>query len=129
MTDKTVAIIGAGQVGSTIAYTLYNRDLCDIILINHNRCKAISNVLDILDCSIDEHIHNIRYGTYEDIDDVDIIINCAGNSSMLRTRDRNSELDNSIRIANDIISKVNNTKFKGIFINIMNPCDDVTFIF
>lgn len=128
MKDSKVAIIGAGQVGSTFAYSLYNSDICDVILLNHNKQKAISNVIDIQD-SLEYRTHTIRYATYEDIDDVDIIINCAGNSELLRTRDRYSEFDNSKRIAYDILSNINKTSFKGIFINVMNPCDDITYIF
>ena len=128
MQHKTIAIIGAGQVGSTLAFCLYNLDICDILLLNHNKQKAVSNVCDIKDCSLDKS-HNIRYGVYEDLDNVDILINCAGNSSMLKTHDRYSELENSTRIANDILNNVNKTSFNGIFINIMNPCDDITYIF
>ena len=124
-----VAIIGAGQVGSTLAYTLYNLNMCDILLLNHNKQKAVSNVIDIMDCSVISKRGSIKYGTYKDLDDVDIIVNCAGNSSLLKICDRNGELENSKRIAQDILNNINATNFKGIFINVMNPCDDITYIF
>lgn len=129
METKTVAIIGCGQVGSTVAYTLYMYNFCDIILVNHNKVKAISNVADILDCEIERNAHTIFAGDYEDIKDVDIVINCAGDSSLLRSGNRDSEFFNSSRIAYDIINNLNKVGFHGIFINVMNPCDEITSLF
>ena len=60
---------------------------------------------------------------------MDIVVNCAGNSSLLKICDRNGELENSSRIAQDIVKNINDTNFKGVFINVMNPCDDITYIF
>lgn len=128
MENRRIVIIGCGNVGSTVAYRLYTLGVADILLINHNSQKAISNVLDISDTPI-LPTPNISYGTYKDIEPDDIIINCAGNSSMLRTLDRNSEIDNSRRIADDIINNINSTNFRGLFINVMNPCDEVTYMF
>ena len=123
-----IAIIGCGNVGSSVAYNLYNKFDCDIVLINHNKIRACSNALDILDGS-DVKTNKIYCGDYSDICDANIVINCAGNSSLLRSMDRNGEFDNSRRIANDIISNITKTRFKGIFINVMNPCDEITNLF
>lgn len=125
---RRIVIIGCGNVGSTVAYRLYMLGMCDILLINHNLQKAISNVLDISD-TYSLSTHHISYGTYNDILPNDIIINCAGNSSMLRSLNRNDEIYNSKRIADDIINNINNIDFNGLFINVMNPCDEVTYMF
>ncbi len=124
--ESKAVIIGCGNVGSTFAYSLYKENLCDILLINHNKCRAYSNVLDILDCEIDVGAHTISWGDYNDISPNDIVIICAGNSSLLRSCDRSSEYDNSIRIANEIINNLNLIGFNGILVNVMNPCDEIT---
>lgn len=127
--NRKVVIIGCGNVGSTVAYSLFTNNICDIMLLNHNMIKAYSNSLDIADYSVELSDYSIFSGTYNDIGKDDVIVNCAGNSSMLRTRDRYSEYDNSKRIANDIINNLNKINFNGVFINVMNPCDDVTYLF
>ena len=44
-----ITIIGAGSVGSTIAYTLSSQDIAsEIVLIDINKQKAEGEVLDII---------------------------------------------------------------------------------
>lgn len=126
---RKVVVIGCGNVGSTFANLLYSKDICDVMLLNHNRIKAYSNVLDISDCNISSSSHNIFEGYYSDICEDDIVINCAGNSSLLRSRTRYGELDNSLRIARDITANLKSISFNGILINAMNPCDEITYAF
>ena len=128
-TNVTIGIIGCGNVGSTVAYTLYKENVGDLVLLNHNKVRAYSNVLDISDTLLDPSHHSITWGDYTDVSNFDIIINCAGNSNLLRNLDRNSEFSNSQRIADDIISNLNKWNFRGLFINVMNPCDEVTYLF
>ena len=127
--NSVIAIIGCGNVGSLLAYKLYTTTACDIILVSHNKVKAYSNYYDIRDAQPFVCNHNISVGDYSDIANADVVINCAGDSSLLRSRNRLSEFDNSKRIANDIINNLNSVGFNGIFINVMNPCDEVTYLF
>lgn len=124
-----VGIIGCGAVGATFAHDLYTLDIANIVIVNHNSKKADSNVRDILDCIVDPEHHTIKAGSYEDIRNADIVVNCAGDSSLLRSRDRQDELESSRRIAKDIVDNLNRVMFNGVFINIMNPCDEITYYF
>ena len=126
---NTVAIIGCGNVGSTVANNLYQKDICDLMLLNHNKVRAESNMFDISDSPVEFNHHKIICADYSDIRDAKIVINCAGNSNLLRSKNRNSEFENSKRIADDIISNLNKYGFRGIFINVMNPCDEITYLF
>ena len=129
MVSRRAVIIGCGNVGTTVSYNLYLQNVCDVVLLNHNSQKAISNAYDINDDIVSPSHVRVSYGSYFDIDENDIIINCAGSSAMLKSRNRASELENSIRIASDIIEKLSRITFHGIFINVMNPCDEVTWMF
>lgn len=47
--SSKITIIGAGSVGSTIAYTLSSQDIAsEIVLIDINKKKAEGEVLDII---------------------------------------------------------------------------------
>ena len=46
--SRKITIIGAGSVGSTIAYTLSNEDIAsEIVLIDINKKKVEGEVMDI----------------------------------------------------------------------------------
>ena len=46
--SSKITIIGAGSVGSTIAYTLSNQDIAsEIVLIDINKEKVAGEVMDI----------------------------------------------------------------------------------
>lgn len=127
--ERKVVIIGCGNVGSTFAYALYKENICNILLINHNKCKANSNMLDILDCELTTSAYSIAAGDYSDIFSNDIVVICTGDSTLLRSGDRFAEYENSYRIAKDIVSNLNKINFNGILINTMNPCDEITNVF
>ena len=47
--SSKITIIGAGSVGSTIAYTLSNQDIAsEIVLIDINKEKVAGEVMDII---------------------------------------------------------------------------------
>lgn len=126
--SSTIAIIGAGRVGGTLAYSLLTQRICrDVLLYDKNTAKAESQAADIKDGLLCAGNHAIiKVGSYSDIARADIVINCAGNSSMLVSEDRMIELCNSESIADEIAEKLNYYNFGGIFINVSNPCDIIT---
>ena len=78
MTRK-ITVIGAGNVGATIAYTLSQGNAAsDIVLIDINQDKLEGEVMDIVQgTSFREPISNIA-GTYEDARDSKIVIITSG---------------------------------------------------
>ena len=66
----------------------------------------------------------IRSGSYEDLDDADILVNAIGRSR----KEGETRLDmfgDSMERLKDIIPKIQDTKFRGILISITNPADVV----
>ena len=72
--SSKITIIGAGSVGSTIAYTLSSQDIAsEIVLIDINKKKAEGEVLDIIQGTCFRDPISIIAGDYEDARDSDIV--------------------------------------------------------
>ena len=77
--SSKITIIGAGSVGSTIAYTLSSQDIAsEIVLIDINKQKAEGEVLDIIQGTCFRDPISIIAGDYEDAKDSDIVIITSG---------------------------------------------------
>jgi len=74
-----VAIIGAGAVGSTIAFTMAIQQLCtELVLIDVNQDKAKGEALDISHGLPFLGQMDLYAGDYSDVKDCDLIIITAG---------------------------------------------------
>ena len=70
-----ITILGAGNVGATVAYTLAVAGTCtDIVLIDINKEKAKGEAMDIRQGVSFGHNVEIKDGTYEDAADSDIVV-------------------------------------------------------
>ena len=77
--SRKITIIGAGSVGSTIAYTLSNDDIAsEIVMIDVNKEKVEGEVLDIIQGTCFRDPISIVAGDYEDAKDSDIVIITSG---------------------------------------------------
>ena len=77
--NRKVAIIGAGYVGSSIAYAMALRDIArEIVIINRTREKVIGEVMDIRHGIPSMGTADVYVGDYSDCKDCDLIIICAG---------------------------------------------------
>ena len=126
MKQTKIVILGAGHVGTHCALSLMFRSLAnEIVLIDTDEEKAKSQVLDLDDmgaCLPAKVV--IRSGSYEDLDDADILVNAIGRSR----KEGETRLDmfgDSMERLKDIIPKIQDTKFRGILISITNPADVV----
>lgn len=75
-----VAIIGAGLVGSSTAFSLITQGVCDeVLLVDLNREKALGEVRDLKN-SIKFLNRNVQVkaGDYQDCGDADIVVITAG---------------------------------------------------
>ncbi|MEM3399826.1 MAG: malate dehydrogenase [Candidatus Micrarchaeia archaeon] len=77
---EKVAIIGAGNVGSSAAYILLQRNLCDIVLLDIYKNIAMAKALDISHSKPIFGSESSMVGTdeYAEIEDARIIAVCAG---------------------------------------------------
>lgn len=74
-----ITIIGAGSVGSTIAYTLSGQNLAsELVLIDINKEKVQGEVMDIEQGTCFRDPISIVAGDYKDAKDSDIVIITSG---------------------------------------------------
>lgn len=123
---KKVVIVGAGHVGSHVALTLLQAgEADDIVLIDILSEKAAGQALDLDDCvsgAICGHDTRVRAGSYDELADADIMVMAFGRSRR-PGETRLDMFDDSIRMADEVISHLKTADFKGIMISISNPAD------
>lgn len=120
---KKVTIIGTGHVGSHVASSLLNQDVCnEIALIDIDEKKAFAHAVDLsnmlsyinTDCSVYQ-------GNYSDLDNSDIIV--ISTCGLYAVEDRLVELEDTRRTIDEILPYIIESKFNGIIVSISNPCD------
>ncbi len=129
-TDKRkVVLIGTGMVGMSYAYSLLNQNVCDeLVLIDINRKRAEGEAMDLNHGLAFSASHmRIYAGDYEDCQDADIVVICAGvaqkeGESRLNLLKRNKEVFRSI------VRPVTESGFNGLFLVATNPVDVMTRI-
>ncbi|MBC1862018.1 L-lactate dehydrogenase [Listeria welshimeri] len=126
---RKVGIIGAGHVGSDVAFSLVTQGICDeIILIDKVEAKAESEALELRDMSSMTHFYTaVTANDWEGLKEADVIIMAVGPETLLR-QDRMEELVETSRSVAEIVPKILATAFEGIFVNITNPCDVITML-
>jgi L-lactate dehydrogenase len=121
-----VSIIGAGNVGATIAYTLLVKGGCDAIsIIDTNQDKAIGEAEDLSHgLSLATNVE-IRAEGYEGIQDADVIVVTAGRNR----RPGETRLDlgrANVGIMEDIVRCMKPHYRDAIIIMVSNPVDILT---
>lgn len=123
-----IAVIGAGAVGSTIAYTLVVKNLgSEIILVDINKKKVEGEVMDINDAISFSETENIKIGSYKDVVNADIIILTAGTTQ----KPGETRLDLTAKnknIAGSIFKEIGKIKTSAIVIVVSNPVDIITYL-
>lgn len=123
---RKVVIVGAGHVGSHVALALIQSgEADDIVLIDIMKEKAIGQALDLDDCvsgSLCGKDVSIRAGSYEELHDADIMVMAFGRSRR-PDETRLDMFDDSIKMANEVVSHLKQIDFRGIMISISNPAD------
>ncbi len=125
--NRKVAIIGAGFVGSSIAYALALRDIArEIVLINRTKEKSLGEVKDIRHGIPSMGTADVYVGDYPDCADCDLIIICAGRNR----KPGESRLDltsDNVEIMDSVIHKMKEYYTRGIILIISNPVDILTY--
>ncbi|GAX90863.1 L-lactate dehydrogenase [Effusibacillus lacus] len=122
-----IAVIGAGAVGSTTAYTLLLRHRAtELVLIDANRNKALGDALDMN--------HGLPFvggvkvwaGDYPDCADADIIIIAAG-AAQRPGETRLDLLKRNVEIFENIIENVLKYNQNSILLVATNPVDIIAY--
>jgi len=128
---RKYGVIGLGQVGATVAYTLVQQGTVDeLVLIDHNEALAQAQKIDLEDASARlASTTKIILNDYAALADAEVLIVASGNIKaidMTSSKGRFGEYDSNQAIVRDIAPKIVASGFKGILIDIMNPCDVMT---
>lgn len=125
---QKIAVIGAGAVGSTVAYTLVVKNLAsEIVLVDINNEKAQGEVLDISDGLSFSETENVGVGSYKDAADADIIILTAG----VAQKPGETRLDlvaKNKNIVTSIFKEIGQIKSSSIVVVVSNPVDIITYL-
>jgi L-lactate dehydrogenase len=120
-----VAIIGAGNVGASVAFALIlNQVSADIVLYDIDTNKANAQVMDLADASF---IHNakITTATGQTAGQSDIIVITAG-AKQLPNEPRTALISRNKQVLQSCISAMNPLNPNAIMIIVSNPVDILT---
>lgn len=125
---QKITIIGAGAVGTTIAYTLsLNEWLKKIVLVDINIAKIKGETLDIRHGVLALPNTNVDYGDYYDCKDSDLIILSAGRGRK-PNESRIDLINDNIGIINNIIDCLLPYYNNCPIMVVSNPVDILTYV-
>lgn len=125
MSSHTIAIIGAGSVGSTIAHTLILRRVVgDLILVDIDDKLCRAQVDDLSDGTFLSDVR-IRQGTLEDARKAEITIVTAG--AKQRPGDTRLDLiDRNYRVLHSVLAGMQPIRPDAVLLLVANPVDVLT---
>lgn len=125
--NRKVAIIGAGFVGSSIAYALALKDVArEIVLIDINMEKTDGEAKDIRHGLPAMGTADLYAGDYCDCADCDLIIITAGRGR--RPGETRLDLTNeNVKIMRAVVDSIKEYYTRGVILVISNPCDILTY--
>ena len=127
--SSKITIIGAGSVGSTIAYNLSNNDIAsEIVLIDINKEKVEGEVMDIVQGTCFRDPISIVAGDYEDAKDSDIVIITSG-IARKPGQTRIELTQTNVNILKSITPQIVKEAPNALYIIVSNPVDIMTYVF
>lgn len=125
-----VVVIGCGNVGMSYVYALLNQrsKVNEVALIDLDTKRVEGEAMDLNHClAFAPDKMNIHMGTYEDCCDAKIVVIAAGATQKVGETRMDLIYKNS-KIFKDIIGKVVEAGFHGIFLVATNPLDVMTYL-
>lgn len=126
---RKITVIGAGNVGATIAYTLsLGTAASEIILIDINKQKVEGEVMDIVQGTSFREPISVIAGDYADAADSDVVIITSG----VGRKPGQSRIDLAqinTNIMKDIAPKIAAVAPNAMYIIVSNPVDVMTYVF
>lgn len=125
--NRKVAIIGAGFVGSSIAYALALKDIArEIVLIDINKEKCEGEAMDIRHGLSSMGTVDLYAGDYSDCEDCDLIVITAGRNRK-PGETRLDMANENIHIMKSVIDSIKKYYTRGCILIISNPVDVLTY--
>ena len=128
--NNKVVIIGCGNVGMSYAYALLNQRtyVNKLMLIDLNEDKIDGEVMDLNHClPYAPSKISINKGSYSDCKDAKIVVIAAG-VNQKQGETRMDLIHKNASIFKDIVTKVMDSGFNGIFLVATNPLDVMTYL-
>ena len=126
--SSKITIIGAGSVGSTIAYTLSHDAIAsEIVMIDVNKEKVQGEVMDIEQGTCFRNPISIIAGEYEDARDSDIVIITSG-IARKPGQTRIELTKTNVEILKQITPEIVKVAPKALYIIVSNPVDVLTYV-
>ena len=124
-----ISVIGAGNVGATIANDLMIQGVAsEIVLVDVNKSKAFGEALDIYQGAPFHSPAIVRSGDYPAIEDSDIVVITCG----IARKPGMSRLDlaqTNVNIIKDVAANCVKYAPKAIDVIVSNPVDILTYVF
>lgn len=122
-----ISILGAGNVGATIAYTLTLEGLAsEIVLVDINKDKAKGESMDIIQCTALCPSVNIYSGEYSDIEGSDIVIVTLG-CARKPGQSRIDLAQGNVNIIKSVMPQAVKYAPNAIYVAVSNPVDIITY--
>lgn len=124
---RKIAILGTGNVGATIAYTLTLTGVCsEIVLVDINKVKANGEALDLTQCAASVPSVKVWSGEYEDVAGADVVVVTFG----VGRKPGQSRLDLAninIGILTSVMPNVAKIAPNALYVIVSNPVDVLTY--
>jgi L-lactate dehydrogenase len=122
-----IAIVGAGFVGSTTAYTLLLSGIAaEIVLVDRNRRRADGHVHDLQDAEVFSHSARVSAGGFEDCCPADVTIITAG-VSQAGKKSRLEGMQETAAMLKGLVRDISRYNPRGILLIASNPVDVMTY--
>ena len=127
---KKISLIGAGQIGGTLAHLITIKELADVMLFDIDEGLAKGKALDIAQSTSvsGSNINLIGTSNYEDTKNSDVIIITAG-IPRKPGMSRDDLLETNLKIIKQVAEGVKKTSPKAFVICITNPLDVIVMAF
>jgi L-lactate dehydrogenase len=127
--SRKVTIIGAGNVGATIAYTLSLGNIAsEIVIIDINKEKVEGEVMDIVQGTSFREPISVIAGDYEDAKGSDIVIITSG----VGRKPGQTRIDlaqTNVNILKSITPQIVAVAPDALYVIVSNPVDVMTYVF
>lgn len=125
---RKISILGTGNVGATIAYTLTLQGICsEIVLVDINKEKAEGETLDLNQCAACVPSVKVTCGDYEDVAGSDIVVVTFG----VGRKPGQSRLDLAainVGILKSVMPNVAKIAPDALYVIVSNPVDVLTYV-
>ena len=125
--SRKISVLGTGNVGATIAYSLTLSGLCsEIVLVDVNKAKAEGEALDLAQCAASVPSVKVRCGEYADVAGSDIVIVTFG----IGRKPDQTRLDLAkvnVGILTSVMPDVAKIAPEALYIIVSNPVDVLTY--